>query len=119
MLKQLGATFIPAVANRARELLAALNEIAGTFRKGEFERHRELCTKWLTSERFSDASNQEKNERGARMTFKHPCYANTTVKCYWHGKIRTAVYRLHFEWPPPFVGRRLFIAYLGPKLTKQ
>ncbi|MDB6175513.1 MAG: hypothetical protein JWL59_4824 [Chthoniobacteraceae bacterium] len=120
ILGQLGSTFIPAIAKRGKELLAALNAIVEALSKNDIERYNKLCSEWLTSDRFSDASQSEKNdsEFNLRMRFCHPC-SGEYLWCYWHGKIRTNVFRLHFEWPPPFESRRMFIAYFGPKLTKK
>lgn len=120
MLDQMGSTFIPAVVRRGRELFAALNEIAEALQTGAGDRYKALCQEWLTGTRFSDSSAAEKGdaEFRLRMRFKHPCTGDY-LYCFWHGKVSTGVFRLHFEWPPPFLGRRLFVAYFGPKLTKK
>jgi hypothetical protein len=119
ILDQMGTTFIPAVAKRGRELLAALNAIAEALSTNDEEGYTALCSEWLTSKRFSDSSQGEKNDKefATRMRFKHPCTGNF-IWCYWHGKVSSGFYRLHFEWPPPLKTRRLFVAYFGPKLTK-
>lgn len=120
MIEQMGNSVVPAIMDRGRELLAALNSIAEALVAGDTERYGLLCQEWLRSERFSDSSKSEKDDKvfTQRMTFEHPDTGSKLV-CYWHGKVRTGVYRLHFEWPPPLASKRLFVAYFGPKLTKQ
>ena len=70
--------------------------------------------------RFTDSSDTEKRNRrfAEAMTFNHP-ETSERVFCSWHGKIQTPQYRIHFEWPmPDHQDRKLFVAYIGPKITK-
>ena len=64
---------------------------------------------------FSDESETRKRSPKA-FTFPDPDGEGTLV-CFWHGKISTPAFRVHFEWPasPPF--RRLRIVYIGPHLN--
>lgn len=75
LLEQMGSTFIPAVAERGRELFQILNSIAEAVILKDSEKLKALCQTWLTSARFSDSSATEKNtdEFSLRMRFKHPC----------------------------------------------
>jgi len=68
--------------------------------------------------RFSDASEQEKNDPRFRaaMTFRSP--DGQSLECFWHGKIKTPQYRIHFTYPIE-KDTPLYIAYIGPKLTKR
>ena len=50
------------------------------------------------------------------MTFKDP--EGRELICFWHGKIKTPQYRIHFSYPIE-KGAPLYIAYIGEKLTKK
>ena len=67
---------------------------------------------------FSDSSDTEKNMFRKELTFSNP--DNQPVLCSWHGKINHphTPLRLHFEWPIRHDGT-IFIAYIGPKITKK
>ena len=67
---------------------------------------------------FSDSSDSEKNDANFRtaMTFKDP--EGRELICFWHGKIKTPQYRIHFSYPLK-KGAPLYIAYIGEKLTKK
>ncbi|HEY4414679.1 MAG TPA: hypothetical protein VGO57_03220, partial [Verrucomicrobiae bacterium] len=61
--------------------------------------------------RFSDETSNSK------FDFKHPNTGNK-LQCSWHGKVRMdAHYRIHFQWPKPN-NSLLWVAYIGPKLTR-
>ena len=66
---------------------------------------------------FSDSSATEKREFRRELTFPDPEVPGQTIFCPWHGKVRTELIRVHFSWPEP-AGRPLYIAYVGPKITK-
>ncbi len=52
-----------------------------------------------------------------KFNFIHPI-TKSQVQCSWHGKVRLDLqYRIHFQWPKPR-DMNLWIAYIGPKLTK-
>ncbi len=40
------------------------------------------------------------------------------LECFWHGKIKSPQYRIHFSYPIE-EDVPLYIAYIGPKLTKR
>jgi hypothetical protein len=66
--------------------------------------------------RMTDSSATEKSDFAQALTFHHPVSGHAVV-CAWHAKIKTLQFRIHFEWPKPNSGDRLFVAYFGPKIT--
>jgi hypothetical protein len=68
---------------------------------------------------FSDESDENKARFKDEMTFPDPEDSSCSLRCYWHGKIKTPQYRIHFEWPVPPPFRRIKIAYIGPKIAKR
>ncbi len=66
---------------------------------------------------FSDSSDSEKREFERQLTFRHPNNPGVALFCTWHGKVRTQVLRLHFSWPVE--ERKLYVVYVGPKITKR
>lgn len=67
---------------------------------------------------FSDSSDSEKHEFRGALTFPDPHGTGVGRFCPWHGKVRPQVLRLHFSWPI-HAGERVYVAYVGPKLTKR
>ena len=63
---------------------------------------------------FSDESEPRKQSPGT-FTFPDPA-GQGTLTCFWHGKIRSDSFRLHFEWPVEPPRERLRVAYIGPHL---
>ena len=63
---------------------------------------------------FSGESEGRKNSPET-FTFPDPDGDGTLV-CFWHGKISTPAFRIHFEWPVSPPVRRLRIVYIGPHL---
>jgi hypothetical protein len=100
--------------------LSALNEINAAIQQNNAARFEELRVLWFEGKyaRFTDSSNGEKNEFRKRLTFNHPV-TGQEVLCGWHAKIKSPQYRIHFEWPKQNPEDPLFVAYLGPKLTKR
>jgi hypothetical protein len=68
---------------------------------------------------FSDESDGNKKEFANEMTFPDPSDASKSLTCFWHGKINSPKYRLHFEWPVKHPRTALKIAYIGPKISKR
>ena len=64
--------------------------------------------------RFSDESESRRNSPET-FTFPDPDGDGTLV-CFWHGKVSTPAFRIHFEWPVSSPVRRLRIVYIGPHL---
>ncbi len=117
--KQLGIEFISNVANRCQILLKALNDIADSIIKNDGDRFNALRSTWMEGEkaRMTDAGAYEKAHFKADMTFRHPKTGNDVV-CFWHGKVKTPQFRIHFEWPLPSDIDQLFVGYIGPKISK-
>jgi hypothetical protein len=66
---------------------------------------------------FSDSSDREKLEFKTDLTFDNPFDPAGKSFCTWHGKVKTPQLRIHFTWPIVH-DQPLYIAYVGPKLTK-
>lgn len=117
---QLPPQFIPSVAQRSRALLAALNEMVGYMKEGNSEALEGMREVWMhgDSAPFSPSSPTEIRDHKADLTFRSPQSGNS-VLCSWHGKINTPKIRIHFEWPLPEGETQLFVAYIGPKITKR
>lgn len=67
---------------------------------------------------FSDSSETEKNQYGAKLTFRHPEEDGKSLFCPWHGKVKTPQLRIHFTWPVS-AEEPLYVVYVGPKITKR
>lgn len=63
---------------------------------------------------FSDESDTRKAEIQT-FTFPDPAGKGQLV-CYWHGKVSTRSFRVHFEWPVKRPSESLKVAYIGPHL---
>lgn len=118
--KQLPTQFIPNVAQRSKVLLGVLNQMICFSKAGKQAAFNELRTKWMQGKRarFSPSSDSELDEFSEELTFLDQ-HNRTRVLCSWHGKIQTPQYRIHFEWPLPKGAEKLFVAYIGPKITKR
>lgn len=115
--------FFPNVARRTIELLRVLDAISAASDpktgaltpEGEALKQSHFVGKkaWFTGE-------SDENERNFanEMTFPDPADDHKTIQCFWHGKIKTPQFRVHFEWPAP-PGAQLKIAYIGPKISKR
>ncbi len=117
-----GEPFSPYVVERTFVLLDVLNQLKTCFdAKGRrTARGDELIDNYFRrrNARFSDASEQEKNDPRFRsaMTFRDP--EGRQLECFWHGKIKSPQYRIHFSYPIE-KDAPLYVAYIGPKLTKK
>ena len=117
-----GETFSPYVVERTFVLLGVLNELKTCFDADgrRTTRGEEVMDNYFRRDRarFSDASEQEKNDPRFRaaMTFQDP--NGVAMECFWHGKIQTPPYRIHFNYPIE-KDMPLYIAYIGDKLTKK
>ncbi len=66
---------------------------------------------------FSDESATNKRDFKNELTFKKP--DGGELFCPYHGKIRGELqFRIHFSWPIQH-DEPLYIAYIGPKITKK
>ena len=113
-----GRTFVPPQGRRVNELLTVLQTLMEEMdKRGEMSAKGQLLlrkhfvgeTAWFSDE---SASNKQTPER---YTFPDPAGAGR-LTCFWHGKIRTGVFRMHFEWPPANPAGQLRVAYIGRKL---
>jgi hypothetical protein len=110
--------FVPSIANRAYDLLAVLNEFKTCFDGSQFtDRGHELKQNWFNRKDppFVDESDTNKITFKSALTFKLP--DGTPILCSHHGRIRHRTYRLHFSHPIRH-DEPVYIAYLGPKLTR-
>lgn len=120
----LGAqTFYPAVSRRIIELLRVLDEIMGDWseQSGLGVRGMELKRDHFIGGNpwFTDESDENKVKFADEMTFPDPLDAKSRIQCFWHGKIKTQQFRVHFEWPIAAHVGKLKVAYIGPKISKK
>lgn len=110
------------VGSRILERILVLEEMATSINaEGKFSKRGEvLYNKHFVGEKawFSDSSSNEKIKFQNEMTFEHPTEKEKNIFCSWHGKVKTPQIRIHFTWPSPDE-RKLFVAYIGPKITKR
>ena len=107
-----GGRRILALLDVLQRLMTEMDDDGGLSRSGV-----ELRNTYFVGERawFSDESETRKRSPET-FTFPDPDGDGTLV-CFWHGKVNTPVFRIHFEWPvSPPVRRRLRIVYIGPHL---
>jgi hypothetical protein len=118
--KQLPVQFHPNVAQRSKVLLRALNRMIELRKAGDEQEFNKMHSDWMQGKlaRFSASSEAELNDFSRELTFRNP-KSGQNIQCSWHGKIKTPQYRIHFEWPLPEGAEQLFIAYIGPKITKR
>lgn len=117
-----GLPFSPGVVHGIVERLDVLQRLKCCFdASGERtpEGHR-LYQEHFTGSKawFSDSSDTEKNEFRSELTFEHPEAKDETLFCTMHGKIKTPQIRIHFSWPVRS-DAPLYVAYVGPKITKR
>ena len=119
LLPLAGEPFNLSIANRVAHLLSVLNTLRSCFDEqgamnsagfsilqDNFHGDKAL---------FSDESDTNKVRFKAEMTFTK---ANGDLLfCPFHGKIRHRQFRIHFSWPIRH-DEPLYIAYIGPKITK-
>ncbi|WP_152985327.1 hypothetical protein [Aeromonas veronii] len=112
--------FSNSVVHMTCELLTTLDVMKTCFSidGARTDRGNELYQDHFTGEKawFSDSSETEKTKFSTELTFKDP--DGHELFCPWHGKIKTPQFRIHFSWPIS-ADRALYVAYVGPKLTKQ
>lgn len=117
-----GHPFGKGVAERILSRLDVLRDLRNCFNeRGErtpdghalYQRHFTGDKAW-----FSDSSDTEKSDFESDLTFPHPTNTGEWLFCTWHGKVKTPQLRIHFSWPIR-ADEPLYIAYVGPKLTKR
>lgn len=111
--------FNNAIADQAIRLLGIINDLKSCFDElGErTAKGNEIILSYFTGEnaKFSDESITNKNRFKKELTFKRD--DGVDLFCPYHGKISYRYYRLHMSWPVT-KNDPLYIAYLGPKITK-
>ncbi|MGI9250299.1 MAG: hypothetical protein ACR2PR_03770 [Pseudohongiellaceae bacterium] len=121
-LEESGLPFSRRLAEATLERLKTLDQFAREHnaRGQRTDEGNRIYQKHFQGERawFSDSSDREKNRYLNELTFKSP--DGEPVRCSWHGKMshRGEPVRFHFTWPIRDDGK-FFVAYIGPKLTKQ
>lgn len=114
-----GEPFNSTIANQATNLLGILNTLKTCFdEKGNRTKAgEEIMDNYFRRGNaiFSDESESNKNAFREQLTFTLSSGEKTF--CPFHGKIRHRTFRLHFSWPIKH-DEPLYIAYLGPKITK-
>ncbi|WP_448544934.1 hypothetical protein [Roseiflexus sp.] len=117
-----GEPFDVCIVERVFVLLDVLNQLKVSFdNQGERTRNgEELLDNYFRRQNalFSDASDQEKNDPNLRSRMIFSDSDSPQLECFWHGKIRHREYRIHFTYPITS-NQPLYIAYIGPKLTKK
>ena len=100
--------------NVLHELTSRFDERGGLTPEGH-----ELYQKHFTGDKawFSDSSDTEKSTFRKALTFPHPEIAGTSLFCTWHGKVKTPQLRVHFS--TICADKPLYVAYVGPKITKK
>jgi hypothetical protein len=68
---------------------------------------------------FSRESDRNEARFATKMTFEDPADKSKSLTCFYHGKIQTPAFRIHFEWPVPKGQDVLKVVYIGPKLSKR
>lgn len=115
-----GEAFNSAIAERVIFQLNILNQLADCFDKQgqRTQAGHEIIESFFTGDRaiFSDESSSNKRDFKGEMTFKKP--NDDPVFCPFHGKISHRFFRLHFSWPIRH-NEPVYIAYIGPKITKR
>jgi hypothetical protein len=118
-----GSPFNPSLARRIIALLKNLQALMK-----EMDEHgtltaagEELRQTHFIGERalFSDESACNKVYFKEDMTFDDPMNAGNRITCFWHGKINTPKFRIHFEWPVGSPKNGMKVVYIGPKISKK
>jgi hypothetical protein len=111
--------FSKAITERVMELLSVLNEFEGCLKNKNIERINEIRSNYFMGENacFTDESQGNKRKFKKELTFKHP-EKQTRLFCPFHGKIKHLYFRIHFNWPKK-TSEKLYIVYIGPKITKE
>ena len=117
-----GIPFARSSADRVVVLLGTLNRLALSYDKDgnrTAEGHR-LYQDHFTGQNawFSDSSATEKRRFRNELTFSHPDRDGNKLFCPMHGKEYGSMLRLHFSWPIRY-REPVYVAYVGPKLTKR
>lgn len=115
----LGEPFSPTIAERVLVLLGILDRLRSCFdadARFSAEGH-QLLQQYFHGDRalFTDESETNKKTFARQLTFRLP--NGETLFCPYHGKISFRYYRIHHSWPIR-PDAPLYIAYIGPKITR-
>ncbi len=105
-------------AERILKLLRVLQELVETMGEdGELSAEgRRLHSQFFVGKEAWFTEESETRRHSPRtFTFPNPTGPGE-LTCFWHGKIRSGFFRLHFEWPVESPRERLRVAYIGPHL---
>ena len=114
--------YSPSIGRRVQELLAVLQRLMLAMNEDDgslTEAGNRLKEQYFVGERalFSDESSSRKTDKKTRNAFEFPDPGGSgTLTCYWHGKISTQYFRIHFEWPVAPPRKNLKIVYIGPHI---
>ena len=117
-----GQPFVKSGAYQLLKRLVILQEFKNCFDENgkRTPQGQEIYQKHFTGGKnawFSDSSDTEKTKFKEKLTFSHLLNVANPF-CPWHGKVKTSQLRIHFSWPIQ-AGKPLYIAYVGPKITKR
>ena len=117
-----GTPFARSSADRILVLLDILHRFAEAFDlsgKRTATGHR-IYQNYFTGRQalFSDSSDSEKRNFHNELTFPHPDDPGSRLFCPMHGKERHLTLRLHYSWSGQ-AWDPVYIAYIGPKLTRR
>ena len=119
-----GQPFVAGAAHQLLRLLVILQKFKNCFDENgqRTTQGHETYQKYFTGKNknawFSDSSDTEKEKFKKDLTFSHPLEIAEPLFCPWHGKVKTHQLRIHFSWPIQ-AHKPLYIAYVGPKITKR
>ena len=109
-------TFRPHQGRRANQLLEVLQTLMEEMDgRGQLSaKGLRLRTKHFVGKTawFSDESESNK-QAPEEFTFPDPATPGGRLTCFWHGKFRSDVLRMHFQWPPADPTERLRVVYIG------
>jgi len=80
------------------------------------DRGKELREVHFVGEKAQFTSEKPREKRD--LSFPDPDDQRVKLFCPWHGKVKLAQFRIHFEWPRPDLQREIKVGYIGPKITK-
>ncbi len=115
-----GHPFANGAAQRILVLLDTLNRlmICRDERGRRTSEGQEIYQNHFTGDKawFTDSSDTEKRDFRSELTFAVP--GGAPRLCGWHGKVKSPQLRVHFNWPVDG-DETLYVAYVGPKITKR
>jgi hypothetical protein len=114
-----GEPFNITIAERVIRLINILDQLKASFdEQGALTaRGHQLLQDFFHGDRalFSDESDTNKRRFQRDLTFRKA--DGDEIFCPYHGKISFRYYRIHHSWPVT-ADKPLYIAYIGPKITK-